>query len=99
MLNKAIAGVLFLPALALAQQGPVKVEKPVLCHTTELVLPEIYKQYKEVPIWGSKLEDSKIAVFINPDTKTWTMLQWNDDLACVLEAGEGYFLKMPGTGV
>ena len=101
MLKGAILGVLFLPALVVAQQqqGPVRVEKPVMCAGTELVLPEIYKQYREVPLWGSQLEDSKIALFVNPETKTWTLMQWNKDVACVIETGDNYFLKWPGAGV
>ena len=97
MLKGAIAGVLFLPALVVAQQqqGPVKVDKPVLCAATEVVLPEIYKKYKEVPIWGSKLQDSKIALFVNTESETWTIIQWSNDYACVLETGEGFFLRLP----
>ena len=43
MLKGAILGVLFLPALVVAQQkqDPVRVEKPVICGPTELVLKEI----------------------------------------------------------
>lgn len=97
MLKGAIAGVLFLPALVFAQQqqGPVKVDKPVLCASTELVIPEIYNKYKEVPIWGSKLKDSKIALLVNTETETWTIVQWSGEAACVIETGTGFFMKLP----
>jgi hypothetical protein len=100
MLKKAIAGVLFLPALVVAQQqqGPVQMDKPVVCMETQQILPNVFKEFKEVPLWGSKLNDSKIALFVNDETKTWTLMQWNDDIACVIEAGENYFLKWPGPG-
>lgn len=95
MLKGAILGVLFLPALVVAQQqGPVRVEKPVICGPTELVIGEVV-DHKERPIWGSQLEDSKVALFANPETETWTMVQWNADVACVIEVGKGYFLKDP----
>ena len=93
MLRTAIAGVLFLPALVLAQE-PVRVDKPVICGPTELVLKEIV-DFKELPIWGSQLEDSKIALFANPETESWTIIQWTSDVACVIEVGEKYFLKDP----
>ena len=100
MLKKVLLGVLFLPALVVAQQqGPVRVEKPVLCTSTEIVMSEITKNYKEVPIWGSQLGDSNISLFVNPDTKTWTLIQWNSDFACVIDTGQDYFLKWPGRGV
>ena len=95
MLKKALLGVLFLPALVVAQQqGPVRVEKPVICGPTEIVITEVV-EFKELPIWGSQLEDSKVALFANPETETWTMVQWNKDVACVIEVGKGYFLKDP----
>lgn len=95
MLKKALLGVLFLPALVVAQQqGPVRVEKPVICGPTEIVITEVV-EFKELPIWGSQLEDSKVALFANPETETWTMIQWNKDVACVIEVGKGYFLKDP----
>lgn len=93
MLKGAIAGVLFLPALVFSQE-PARVDKPVICGPTELVLKEIVG-FKELPIWGSQLEDSKIAIFANPETESWTIVQWNKDVACVIEAGEKYFLKDP----
>ena len=95
MLKKALLGVLFLPALVVAQQqGPVRVEKPVICGETKDVIAEVV-EFKELPIWGSQLADSKIALFANPETETWTMVQWNDAVACVVEVGKGYFLKDP----
>ena len=95
MLKKALLGVLFLPALVVAQQqGPVRVDKPVICGPTEIVITEVV-EFKELPIWGSQLEDSKVALFANPETETWTMVQWNKDVACVIEVGKGYFLKDP----
>ena len=96
MLKRAILGVLFLPTLVFAQQQPdaVRVEKPVICGPTEAVLKEIV-DFREIPIWGSQLEDSKIAIFANPETESWTIVQWSGDAACVIEVGKGYFLKDP----
>ena len=96
MLRTAIAGVLFLPALVVAQQQPdaVRVEKPVICGPTEAVLKEVV-EFREIPIWGSQLEDSKVALFANAETESWTMVQWNEAMACVIEVGKGYFLKDP----
>ena len=96
MLRTAIAGVLFLPALVVAQQQPdaVRVDKPVICGPTEAVLKEVV-DFREIPIWGSQLEDSKIAIFANAETESWTIVQWSGDAACVIEVGKGHFLKDP----
>ena len=95
MLKQALLGVLFLPALVIAQQqGPVTVEKPVICGATTVIINEVM-EFKERPIWGSQLADSKIALFANAETETWTMIQWNKDVACVIDSGKGYFLNNP----
>ena len=95
MLKQALLGVLFLPALVIAQQqGPVTVEKPVICGATTVIINEVM-EFKERPIWGSQLADSKIALFANVETETWTMIQWNKDVACVIDSGKGYFLNNP----
>ena len=97
MLKTAIAGVLFLPALVFAQQqqGPVRIDKPVVCASTQVVISTIYEEYKEVPIWGSQLGDSKIALMVNTETQTWTIIQWNKDVGCVIETGKDFFIRLP----
>ncbi len=94
MFRSAIVALLVLPTVVAAQDNElIQADRPVICGSTESILPEIYKQYKEVPMWGSQLEDSKIAIFANPDTNTWTLIQWNKEVACLIEAGKDYFLR------
>lgn len=97
MLKKALLGVLFLPALVVAQQqGPVRVDKPVICDTTEVVFETIVNEWKEQPIWGSMKEDSRIMLTANLETQTWTLVQFNDEYACLIEAGQGYHFGIKG---
>ncbi len=98
MIKSVVIGVLFLPFFVFAQQGAVRVDKPVICFDSKTTIEELQKEWKEIPFWGSVLEDkSKIALFINPKTKSWTILQWNDKVACVIEAGEDYVVT--GVGI
>jgi hypothetical protein len=85
--KKILLGVLFLPVLALAQ---VKVEKTVICGTTTEVFESVTKEWKESPVWTSRLDDSRIVLTINETTKTWSIIQYNENIACVIEAGEKY---------
>jgi hypothetical protein len=97
-MKNLIFGVLFLPALVVAQQqGPVRVEKPVICDHTEAVLETIINEWKERPIWGSMKEDSRILLTANPETQTWSLLQFDDKYACLIEAGQGYHFGIKGT--
>ena len=97
-MKNLIFGVLFLPALVVAQQqGPVRVEKTVLCDNTDVVFEAIAKEWKEQPIWGSIKEDSRVMLTANLETQTWTLVQFNDEWACLIEAGQGYHFEMKGT--
>jgi hypothetical protein len=86
-MRQIFLGVLFLPVLAVAQ---VKVEKTVVCGPTTEVFESIAKEWKEAPVWASHLEDSRIVLTANEKTKTWTIIQFNETVACVIEAGEKY---------
>lgn len=87
-MRKLLLGVLLLPALAQAQ--PVTVEKPVVCDKTEKVIETLQGgQYKENPSWIGFDDKSKYALFVNEKTKTWTMIQFNENIACVIGLGEG----------
>lgn len=87
-MRKFLLGVLLLPAVVVAQ--PVTVEKPVVCEKTEKVIESLQKgQYKENPSWIGYDDKSKYTLFVNEKTKTWTMIQFNDTIACIIGVGEG----------
>ena len=94
-MRKFLLGVLLLPALAVAQ--PVTVEKPVICEKTEKVIDSLQKgQYKENPSWIGYDDKSKYALFVNEKTRTWTMIQFNENIACIIGVGEGSKLVFSG---
>ena len=97
MLAKILLALALLASTAYAQE-PVKLEKTVVCAGTQQVLDNLTKKYGEVPLWGGHLANSNIAVFVNPETKTWTVLQWTGTAACVIDTGTGYVLNWPGKG-
>ncbi len=85
-MHKFLLGVLLLPALVAAQ--PVTVEKPVICERTELVIESLQKgEYKEQPVWIGVDESSRYSLFVNNRTKTWTMIQFNQQIACIIAVG------------
>ena len=90
-MRNLLLGVLLLPAIAIAE--PVTVEKPVLCDKIENVLAEISKKHGEQPIWYGDTKDSKVAIFVNPEKGSWSVIQFNENLGCVLEVGEGFYLN------
>lgn len=91
-----LLGVLLLPAVAMAQ--PVTVEKTVVCDVSEKVISEITKKHGEQPIWIGNKPESKIGVLVNSKTATWTVIQFNNKLACVIDSGEGFQVRTESLG-
>lgn len=87
-MRKFLLGVLLLPVFAFAQ--PVTVEKKVVCDQADKMIEELTKKYKEKPLWFGDAQNSQVVVLLNLESKTWTVLQFNDKVACILESGEGF---------
>jgi hypothetical protein len=85
-MRNIIFSVLLLPALAWAQE-PVIVDKKVVCTYTRIVLDTLTEDYAEQPIWIGNTSDSKYSLFTNKKGG-WTIIQFNDKIACVIGAGE-----------
>lgn len=95
-MRKFLLGVLLLPALALAE--PVKVDKEVVCDSAKEMLPFFYKKHGELPMFmGTNANGTNMAILTNPETKTWTIVQFDieQDVACMIEAGTDFKFKMP----
>ena len=79
---------------ALAQ--PVTTKKEVYCDKTETIISILKgEDYQEMPIWFGKEKDSRApnySLLVNQKTKSWTMIQFNKETACVLGAGESFNL-------
>jgi hypothetical protein len=81
---------IILPGVVFAQS--VTVQKPVECAETTTLLQGLSgSDYKENPIWwgiepGATV--SRYSLFVNEETKSWTLIQFDDKIACVLGTGE-----------
>ena len=85
-MKKLLVSVILLPVLAVAQ-GPVIVEKPVVCEKVEIILNSLTKEFSEKPVWLGESSDSKYSVFVDKKG-SWTIIQFTDRIACILGAGE-----------
>lgn len=69
-----------------------ELQKPVTCSSTSLVFQALSEQAGELPIWlglGTDEDTSKTVILANAKTKTWTIVQFDKDKACVLGSGIG----------
>jgi hypothetical protein len=62
---------------------------PTLCDRLETVLESIMNTYGEKPQWSGKdIQDgSGYMMFENPKDKTWTLIKFNKEYACILGVG------------
>lgn len=78
--------------LGIAVAQSVTVQKPVDCADTAILLRGLSgSDYKEKPIWwgvepGATV--SRYGLFVNEETKSWTLIQFDEKIACVLGTGE-----------
>ena len=80
--------ILLVPLLALAE--PVQINKPVTCEATLLVFQALSDQAGEKPIWlgrGDGSDTSSTTVFANEKTKSWTIVQFDKNMACIIGSG------------
>jgi len=82
--------------IANAQIGPQfrNIPKPVLCGPLDILFKGLAdEEVNEKPIWIGQAEDKKseFAVFVNPKTGAFTMVQFGKEWGCIL--GIGYSSK------
>lgn len=70
-------------------------ERKLTCGKTKFVLEALTKVAKEKIIWvgDSKYTETQTVVMINTETLTWTVVQYDKNMACVLNNGEGFKIK------
>jgi hypothetical protein len=67
-------------------------ERKFTCGKTQFVISALTKSAREKPIWtGSDPEtNTQTTILLNTLTLTWTVIQYDQTMACVLHSGEGF---------
>jgi hypothetical protein len=64
--------------------------KKIYCGETSVIVEFLLgEDYEEVPAWGGKDAEtnSSFVLMVNSKTKTWTIIQMNDEVACLIGSG------------
>ena len=70
-------------------QEIIDLQKPLKCSDAQVVMNYFVDTHKETPVWvGKSVHDTHITLLMNPATRSWTMIEYGDKIACVLSAGE-----------
>lgn len=75
-----------LGSVGYAQSGEV-VNKPVFCSSLKIIIESVSGEFEEMPVWRGNDDKSKYVMMSNSKTGTWTMIQYNDQIACVVGFG------------
>lgn len=76
------------------QAAPFQYERIMTCDTLDKIFTHFTQDpYHEKPIWiGKDVGDpkSQFTLLANVKTGTWTFIQTNDTIGCVLAVGKGF---------
>ena len=86
-MRKLTVAYLFGLTALVANAQTVTVEKPVICSNLKTIIENLSKDYQEEPAWSGKDNTSRYIMMSNKKTGTWTIIQFNDRIACILGTG------------
>ena len=89
MRNTAMAFLFCLISSIAHAQEIIDLNKAMKCSEPQNVMNYFVDKHKETPVWvGKTVHNSYITLLVNQETRSWTMIEYDDRLACVLGAGE-----------
>jgi hypothetical protein len=89
MKNTAVALLFCLISSIAHAQEIIDLTKPMKCSDAQSVMNYFVDIHKETPIWvGKSVHNTHITLLVNKDTRSWTMIEYDTRIACVLGAGE-----------
>lgn len=75
-------------SIAHAQQI-IDLNKAMKCSDAQVVMNYFVDTHKETPVWvGKSVHNTHITLLMNRETRSWTVIEYDTRLACVLGAGE-----------
>jgi hypothetical protein len=70
-------------------QEIIDLQKPLKCSDAQSIMNYFVDTHKETPVWvGRSVQNTYITLLMNRETRSWTMIEYDAKLACVLGAGE-----------
>ena len=70
-------------------QEIIDLQKSLKCSDAQIVMNYFVDTHKETPVWvGKSVHNTQITLLMNRETRSWTMIEYDSRLACVLGAGE-----------
>ena len=82
-----------------ARSEPFSSRKNIVCDDATTLIGEIVKEFGETPVWSgaNPATNTTYGVLMNPKTNTWTIIQFDSKVACILGVGEDAKSLMSGS--
>jgi len=89
-MRKVVMAFLFCLTSSIANaQKIIDLNKQMKCSDPKTVMNYFAETHREKPIWvGKTVHNTYITLLANEETQSWTMIEYDDMLACVLGASE-----------
>lgn len=89
MTMKYLLACLLIPLAVSAE--PTTINKKIVCEDKSTVINLLVNgDYKELPFWIGVDESTKFAIFANDKTKSWTLIEYVDSIACIIGSGTSH---------
>ena len=89
MKNTAVALLFCLTSLVAHAQQIIDLQKPMKCSDAQSVFNHFTDTYGEKPLWvGKTTMDTHVTLLVNKEKRSWTLIEYDANIACVLGAGE-----------
>jgi len=70
-------------------QEIIDLQKPLKCSDAQAIMNYFVDTHKETPVWvGKSVQNTYVTLLMNRETRSWTIIEYDTKLACVLGAGE-----------
>ena len=75
--------------LVAANAQVIEIQKTVLCSTPDRLFTELAKEHREKIYWAGHGEKSgsTYILWVNAETKSWTLTQSNKEVSCIIGSG------------
>ena len=89
MKNVSVALLFCLISSIAHAQEIIDLTKTMKCSDAQSVMNYFVDIHKETPVWvGKSVHNTHITLMMNKQTRSWTMIEYDTKIACVLGAGE-----------
>ena len=68
----------------------VVIKVDVVCDKLDTVLALLNGKFGETPVLMAQSQDTSVVFMGNQKTNTWTIVQFNQEMACIISSGQRY---------